>query len=217
MKSRTKRVVIATGGQWGDNDHRLIKDSDYVIGVDGGNVVLIDRGIPIDLAVGDFDTASSQHVQQLQSLGVPITQLPVDKDVTDTDFAVTKALELQPVEVLLLGAWGSRWDHTLANIHLLERLSRFDVTGIMQNEWNRIQLVRPGQLNVSKGQFTYLSLLAWTETVKGVTLSGFRFPLVDATLTRTNSLAISNEWTEEVGKIRHTEGELLVIQSRDPF
>lgn len=216
MNNKDNRVVIATGGEWSSDDHHLIEKADFVIGVDAGNVELLERRIPIDLAVGDFDTASRERVQELRSHGVPLEQLPTDKDVTDTDFAVTKALEKEPAEVLLLGAWGSRWDHTLANVALLERLLQAGVRGVMQSRYNRMQLARPGQLSVSKAHYTYLSLIAWGETVTGIHLSGFRFPLVDATLTRTSNLAISNEWTDEVGTIRHGEGKLLVIQSCDP-
>lgn len=217
MTNRNRRVVIATGGEWSSGDDRLIEKDDFVIGVDAGNVKLLERRIPINLAVGDFDTASQERVAELRSRGVPLEQLPVDKDVTDTDFAVTKALEQEPAEVLLLGAWGSRWDHTLANVALLERLLQAGVRGVMQNRWNRMQLAQPGRVGVSKGLYTYLSLISWSETVTGIHLSGFRFPLVDATLSRTSNLAISNEWTDEVGMIHHKEGELLIIQSRDPF
>lgn len=217
MNSKQKRVVIATGGVWHADDHRFINEDDFVIGVDGGSALLLERNIPLDLAVGDFDTAAPECVAALRSQGVPLEQLPEDKDVTDTDFAITKALERRPEEVLLIGAWGGRWDHTLANVCLLERLLQSGVDGVMQNRWNRMQLAAPGELSVRKLHYHYLSLIAWSEVVTGINLSGFRFPLVDATLKRTSSLAISNEWLGEYGTISHREGNLLVIQSRDPI
>lgn len=216
MKRQYNRVVIATGGMWCDDDHQFIDSDDFVIGVDGGNVELLERDIIPHLAVGDFDTASPEWVEALRVDGVFIEQLPRDKDMTDTDYAVTKALDLGPGEVLVLGGWGSRWDHTLANVNLLEKLLQAGVSGVMQNRWNRMQLVAPGKITVKQTPYQYLSLIAWSEVVEGIHLSGFRFPLVDATLERTRSLAISNEWTEESGTISHRKGNLLIIQSRDP-
>lgn len=215
MKRKHDRVVIATGGMWYHDDHQFIDEDDFVIGVDGGNVELLERDIIPHLAVGDFDTATQDWVEALHEHGVPIEQLPRDKDVTDTEFAITKALDHQPVEVLVLGGWGNRWDHTLANVNLLERLLQAGVRGVMQNRWNRMQLVGPGRQHVLKSHYHYLSLIAWNTVVKGLHLSGFRFPLANATLERTRSLAISNEWTKERGTIRHSEGNLLIIQSCD--
>lgn len=216
MTERDKRVVIATGGSWSPDDHHLIMDTDFVIGVDAGNVALLKRNVPIDLAVGDFDTTTPEQLDALLAKGVRVEYLPAEKDVTDTDFAVTKALEQNPTEVLILGAWGSRWDHTLANVTSLERLLRAGVRGVMQNRWNRMQLVPPGQLKVKKQNYTYFSLVPWSDTVTGIFLSGFKYPLANATLKRTSHLGISNEWIEETGTVSHEEGELLVIQSRDP-
>lgn len=215
MKGKDSRVVIATGGQWGPDDHALIAKDDFVIGVDGGNDELLQRNITPHLAVGDFDTAQLERVEALRSLGVPVEQLPRDKDVTDTDYAVTKALQRQPKEVLLLGAWGTRWDHTLANVNLLERIERAGVRGVMQNHLNRMELVGPGQHVVRRQHYHYMSMIAWQGAVKGIHLSGFRFPLVDATLERMSSLAISNEWIGESGTVKLREGKLLIIQSRD--
>lgn len=216
MKGTSERVVIATGGEWSGDEEQLITEDDYVIGVDAGIAELLQRNIAIDLAVGDFDSAPAKYVDMLRSQGVAIVTLDRDKDMTDTDFAVTKALARAPGEVLLLGAWGGRWDHTLANVTILERLLRAGVRGVMQNRWNRMQLVPPGTVRVAKEHYRYLSLIAWSGQVSGIHLSGFRFPLADYTLKRTSHLAISNEWLEETGTVRHKEGELLIVQSRDP-
>lgn len=216
VQKRAPRVVIATGGTWGEDDYRLLHEGDVVIGVDGGVVQLANCGITPNMAVGDFDTAPPQLVSRLRGQGVPVVQLPREKDVTDTDFAVTKALEWQPEEIVFLGAWGSRWDHTLANVNLLEKLLDQGVRGVMENRWNRMFLARPGEVRLPRSRFYYLSLLAWSDKVSGLTLEGFRYPLTEATISRTKSLTVSNEWEAETGIIRHREGLLLIVQSRDP-
>ena len=50
---------------------------------------------------------------------------------------------------------------------------------------------------------------------KGVTLKGFKYPLEDYTMGGFNALGVSNEITEDEANIRLTEGQLVVIESRD--
>jgi thiamine pyrophosphokinase len=44
---------------------------------------------------------------------------PIYKDLTDTEMALTWAIQQQAEEIILLGVTGTRFDHTLANVHLL--------------------------------------------------------------------------------------------------
>ncbi|KZE75730.1 hypothetical protein AV654_24980 [Paenibacillus elgii] len=41
--------------------------------------------------------------------------------MADTEMAFTQALEHKAGEIVLLGVLGSRWDHSLANVHLLRK------------------------------------------------------------------------------------------------
>ena len=50
---------------------------------------------------------------------------------------------------------------------------------------------------------------------RGVTLTGFKYPLKDHTLVFEQSLTISNELEAEEGIISFSEGKLLLIESRD--
>ena len=66
-----------------------------------------------------------------------------------------------------------------------------------------------------KDQFgKYVSLIPIYEA-RGVTLTGFKYPLKDHTLVFEQSLAISNELEAEEGIISFSEGKLLLIESRD--
>ena len=112
-----------------------------MIGVDGGNAALLESGLLPHLAVGDFDSAGAEMHKRLVRMGVPIKKLPAEKDMTDTHFAVTEALKRRPGTVLLLGALGTRFDHTLANLFLLEMMEREGVRGEILNRHNRIRLL----------------------------------------------------------------------------
>ncbi|GIQ63254.1 hypothetical protein PACILC2_18220 [Paenibacillus cisolokensis] len=90
------------------------------------------------------------------------------------------------------------------------------VDAVIEDEFNAVRLAQPGRpLTLTKGRFSQISLLPLTMTVKGITLSGFRYPLRDAELRMGQSLGISNQWAEPSGVIVFREGLLLVIESRD--
>lgn len=214
---RSERVVIVTGGGLDREDLEEIRPGeDFLIGVDGGNAALLESGLLPHLAVGDFDSAGAEMHKRLVRMGVPIEKLPAEKDMTDTHFAVTEALKRRPGTVLLLGALGTRFDHTLANLFLLEMMEREGVRGEILNRHNRIRLLcGEDSCRVRKGRYSYLSLLPLTETVSGVTLAGFRYPLTEAVLRRRDSLGVSNELVAEEGEIAVRSGMLFVVESRD--
>ncbi len=210
-------MVIVTGGDVEQASLGSIRpEEDFVIGVDGGIPMLLETGLTPDLAVGDFDSAGQEIFERLGRMGVPIKRLPVEKDVTDTHFAVTEALKRGPETLLLLGAIGTRLDHTLANLFLLEEMAREGVRGEILNRYNRIRLLRGGDsCRLEKGRFQYVSLLPLTDTVSGVTLTGFRYPLEEAVLRRRDSLGVSNELVAEEGEVSLRAGMLFVVESRD--
>jgi thiamine pyrophosphokinase len=62
---------------------------------------------------------------------------------------------------------------------------------------------------------SFVSLLPFTEQVRGLTLKGFKYPLDKIILTAGSSLGISNEIKEDEGIVEFASGILLVTESRD--
>ena len=62
---------------------------------------------------------------------------------------------------------------------------------------------------------TYVSLFPMGETVEGLTLEGFKYPLKDYTFEGFNTLGISNEIVDDIAKITVNEGQYIVIESKD--
>lgn len=212
------RWVVVAGGELADENLGAIRPEDRVVGVDGGVQALRRVNLPIHLAVGDFDTLGSQAPRLLKEAGIPVKRLPAEKDMTDTQYAVETAIAEGAQEILVLGALGgARFDHALANLFLLEKIEAAGIRGTIENVSNRIRL-HPGagkELWLKRGLFPYVSLLALTDQVEGVSLEGFRYPLCEATLYRPYPRGISNELVASRGKIRIRSGKLLVVESRD--
>lgn len=215
---KKNRIVVVAGGEISPSDLKQLTQRDRIFGVDGGILTLLEHGITPDCAVGDFDTAGPETLAFLKSREIPIENLPVAKDMTDTQFALEKALHEQPKEILILGALGgARFDHALANLFLLEKATAAGVPCTLLHRNNRIRLMtgEEGEMVLQSGGYQYISLLALTDQVEGVTLTGFRYPLQNTVLTRSNPLGISNELLTKAARIRIQAGKLLIIESRD--
>ena len=86
-------ITIVTGG--GCNNASLlfdyIKISNLVIGVDKGIEELLKLNIPIDIAIGDFDSIKSKELLNSNLIKETMTLNPV-KDISDTHAAVEFAI-----------------------------------------------------------------------------------------------------------------------------
>ncbi len=103
---------------------------------------------------------------------------------------------------------GRRFDHALANIHILTNALEADIPCEILDVNNRIYL--------SNKAFTLKkSNIPLTSSVKNLSLTGFQYPLRDYELTIGKSLGVSNEVTEDVAKVAFSDGVLIVIESKD--
>ena len=211
------RVLIFTGGRLTDWSVSHIRSDDYLIGADRGAAFLINLGFRPNMAIGDFDSVTSEQRAHIRSHSDTFEECdPILKDYTDTELAFQLALDRSPDEIILFGALGTRVDHSLANIHLLLRAAEQGIRCRIIDECNELQATT-GELQITNqdGAYTYVSLLPLTIEVTGIHLEGFRYPLYNATLTIGQSLGISNELIGTSGTIRIRSGALLVIQSKD--
>ena len=143
--------------------------------------------------------------------------IPAEKDWTDTELAVQRALEYGPSRIDLAGATGgSRIDHLLGNIQLLALALTAGVPMLLLDTHNRIRLLEKGCRIAKAEQYgDFISLLPFGGSVCGVTLRGMKYPLDDAVLTPDITLGISNEIVDETAEISFSSGKLLMIETRD--
>ncbi|BBH19911.1 thiamine pyrophosphokinase [Paenibacillus baekrokdamisoli] len=210
-----KRILIFTGGHLNEWALALIQPNDYLIGADAGALFLITNGYKPDVSLGDFDSVTAEELEVIRSNSSETLDFdPIDKDFTDTELAWQFALKKQPEEILLVGAIGTRFDHSLANVHLLRQAADQNILARIVDKHNCIRIVG-NEMTLIRSSYTYVSLLPLTATVAGITLKGFQYPLDEATLQIGQSLGISNKLSEDSASIRIREGLLLVIESMD--
>ncbi len=192
----------------------VIDKADYIICADSGIMHCHSLGLKADLWVGDFDSADFDKYKTLPALkDAEIIRLNPIKDATDTEFALECAAKRSYNDISVIGAVGSRIDHSLANIFLMEKYFADNIRIRIINENNIIHFVRDNTIELKKGDMKYVSVLP-LETVK-VSNKGFIYSLNEELMYRTSSRGISNELAQEIGIIKIAGGSALVIESKD--
>lgn len=186
-----------------------------VYAVDGGLAVVEAAGVMPDYLVGDFDTAEDTLVSRYEHRCVTLRHKP-EKDATDTELAVDEAIARGAENIVMLGATGTRMDHTLANVHMLYRIMKQGKKACILDEHNRISLHDKPFVCKRDAMFgSYVSFLPFFGETTGVTLKGFKYPLSGKNLMAGISLGVSNEVKEEKIEVSFERGYLLMIESQD--
>lgn len=206
------RAVVFSNGEYSDlgGVKARLSPGDWLIAADGAFTKVLAMGLVPDLMVGDFDSLSDSHLEQADRLGIRRLTLPAEKDYTDTDLALREAISAGYQQILLVGAFGGRLDHAVANLLILPPYVRQGVSISITDGQTDVYLV-PEHLTLRQSQNRVVSLLPLTEQVKGVTLDGFYYPLNDRTLRWGDSIGISNVPLRDEVTICLQEGILLVI------
>jgi thiamine pyrophosphokinase len=207
---KIKRIALVAGGYLSKKFLKDITSHDIVIGVDRGAWWLLSLRIIPDFAIGDFDSVSSEELAILKENSPNVVQYKPEKNETDLELGLALAMTLDPGSVTVFGSIGSRFDHSLAGILLLERFGQ-DITVVDEN--NEISVIYREKIIRRSTQFPYSSFIALTDAAE-VTLEGFKYPLDHGILERKRTLGISNEILETEAKITVHSGTILCVQSR---
>lgn len=191
------------------------KEDAVWVGVDRGVYELMRRGLRPDYAFGDFDSLPETEKQVL-STEANIFTFPQKKDKTDLELAVDWALEQHPETITVYGATGGRLDHEWANLRLLQKSFGTEIEMAIVDKQNRMFAREPGCYRIKRDlTFPYVSFLPLGESIKGLTLKGFKYPLQQVDVERDSTLTVSNELIEEKGTYSFTDGIVMVVRSRD--
>lgn len=219
MPDIENRILIITGGKIEESFLQdRVKKQQYsvIIAVDHGLTAADRCKLKLDFIVGDFDSVPDNLLKKYQEGSIPIKIYPVEKDKTDTELAIELALRLEPTGIDIIGATGTRLDHVLANIHLLLLPMQLGVITCLLDPNNRIHLAKESFEIKKETQYgNYVSLIPFTEKIRELSLSGFKYPLNKVTMTAGNSLGISNEIIDEIARVEFMSGILVVIEARD--
>ena len=204
-------AIIFVGG---DSPHSSLSahlpGDAHVIAADSGWEHAVRMGLTPNDLVGDMDSIHPVHLEQARNLGACVIEHPRDKDFTDTEIALRRAVEAGCDHITVVSGGGDRFDHLLSMVHAM---SDINLPLVAYVGTTRIEFVRPSRdLVVAAGPARTISLVPIGGDAIGVTTSGLRWNLEDDTLRSAASRGVSNEPTHESVTVSVAEGTVAVLQ-----
>lgn len=185
----------------------------YIVVADGGIKNLVGTDIIPDEVLGDFDSIDEEGKSFIEKNNIKIEKYPSRKDFTDTELCLEVLLKKGLVDIIILGATGTRLDHMFSSMFLLERLKKENVDGKFIDDYNEVSFISNETVEVKKNKYKYLSIVPVSKEVC-LTLKGTEYEVENLKFNRFTTIAVSNEVKDEVAKIE-IDGEGFLILSRD--
>lgn len=207
-----KSAIIANGS-FSDKTSFLneCSSADCIICADGGAKYAYNFGCTPDYVVGDFDSLEPEILDFYMKQDIEVIRYPKEKDYTDTELCIQKAIDIGSTEICILAGVGDRIDHTLGNIGLLHTIKESGLEGYIVSD-NCYIYICSNELSIKGNIGDIVSVIPFKGDASGVSLSGFKYPLDNVNVSFGSPLGISNEIVEDTCQVKVTEGELLVIR-----
>lgn len=208
----TKVLVVAGGVR----DHGMLPPAEAYVGVDRGCLALLTKGLPLDVAVGDFDSVTTEEYQLIQTSAKLMVTASAEKDDTDLELALKQVFAQWPeAEVTVYGALGGRLDHTLSNVFLPSHpdLAPFMGQISLVDQQNKVRFYPSGQQVVQTApDYAYVAFLL--EGQGQLEIKGAKYELSSANYFY-RKIYSSNEFIDRPVEVFVPSGYLVVIYSKD--
>lgn len=207
-------VLIIGSGSNIDKETLNDVDIEYVICADGGLEKVEFLGLLPNVIIGDLDSVNDKILKKYKTLDINIIKYNAEKDYTDMELAINHAIENNYKDIVLVGATGTRQDHTMANILLIEKYYKQGVRITIVDNNNTIQIISD-EIEIKNKEGYFVSIIPISDVVEKVTLKGFKYSLTDRNVERGSTLCVSNQIVSKTGKITIKSGIGLVFISKD--
>ncbi len=187
-----------TGGE-------ISAENAYVICCDGAYAWAKNR-VRIDENLGDFDSLFETPRP------APLERFPSEKDETDGELAVRRALDMGATDFVFYGGGGGREDHFLGNLHLLYKaIAAGAASALLCTNGAEIFLLGEGEHAFCCKAGQTISLLPFGGDAHIMDLRGLKYAPDDLKLHYGSTRGISNLTLGEEFSLRVEKGCALVI------
>jgi len=207
-------VVVVAGGNPPDPDALLqVPLGVRVIAADKGLEHAISLGLEVTVAVGDFDSASPDVVARAEAGATTVERHPAEKDATDLELALDRALSMSPERIVVLSGDGGRLDHLFATLLLLgsSRYESVEIDAFIGAA--RVYVVR-GERVIEGRPGELVSLFALHGPAEDVRTEGLTYSLDGETLEPGSTRGVSNVLVGERARVSTGSGVLVAVCPR---
>ncbi|MGT2888021.1 thiamine diphosphokinase [Streptococcus didelphis] len=192
------------------------RDFDYFVGIDRGSFFLLENKLPLDLAIGDFDSVSEQEFSNIKKKAKKIITAPAEKDDTDTELALKTIFAMDAsAEVTIFGAFGGRLDHLMSNIFLPSDpdLTPYMSQIVLRDSQNHIQYRQKGSHLIEQVEgMAYVSFM--TDGQADLRIRHAKYDLSSQNFFK-KKVYSSNEFIGQAIEVAVDSGYIVIIQSKD--
>ena len=207
------QIAIVTNGTFPEDFLPEIAKEKFIIGVDRAGFVLVQKGVLPDLVLGDMDSVTKNELQEMKQKGIIVKEFEKDKDNTDTELAVMEAISRGYKKAVIYGVWGTRFDHLLSSVLLLEKYQS-SIKLLIKDGKNEIGLISGQEKITVNKNYRYISFISLSD-FSTLTLIGLKYSLQRRMIKRGDTLCVSNEIVSKKGKAEVHAGKVLMIKSID--
>ena len=199
-------LIVANGTVKNRNFYKkTIKKADIIVAADGGADNCIKLGISPDYVVGDLDSISDKAKEKFKKNTIH----DKDQNTTDLEKAINLAKKFKCKNLTIIGAIGSRMDHTISNIMALFKTKN---PSKIIDESNEIFAVeKETEIRGKKGDIVSIIPVS---RVEGLACHGLKWNVknknVDAGWTGT-----SNIMTGSKANVKLKSGKIIIIKAKE--
>ncbi|HEL1742662.1 TPA: thiamine diphosphokinase [Streptococcus suis] len=206
------KIAVIAGGSF----DCLPEPADLYVGVDAGSLRLLDHSLPLNWAIGDFDSVTPEELGRIKDLAERCLQAPAEKDDTDLELALKEIFKAYPqAQVRIYGALGGRMDHMMSNLFLPAEpdLAAFMEQIELVDSQNIIRFRPAGRHRLSPiAGMKYISFMPSDQS--RLTIRRAKYPM-DASNYFFKKCYSSNEFIDRDIDIQLDQGYVVLIYSKD--
>ncbi len=202
-----KRCVVVGASDLKINLKDYLLKDDFIIAADKGWLKCKEQNIQPHLIVGDFDSSKKPKEDFAK-----IIVLPKEKDDTDSYYIARYIIENNFTHAVFFAmTGGDRIEHTIANIQMLNFLSKNKINAKMIDEKSQFVVITDEEISLEYKKDCYFSVFSFSKS-EGVSIKNAKYVVEDDTITNDYPIGISNEFLLDTDvKIQVKKGSLLII------
>ncbi|MCH5150000.1 MAG: thiamine diphosphokinase [Spirochaetales bacterium] len=178
-------------------------DVQLVIAGDGGADILADVGIVPDILIGDMDSISPKSTDVVRG-NCEVFKYPREKDYSDSQLCIKKALEYNPRKIILAAVTGTYIDHSIANLINLFQVCKCGTEIEIMTSNSRIFVITPNKpaeiVGKNGRRFSFFPI----EPIEGLVMNGFYYHFSGDSL---------NRWEYSLSNVINNDNALLAFKS----
>ncbi len=178
-------------------------------GCETGTLAIIDKNLPLQCALGDFDSISAADLKRIKEKALSIETYSSHKDFSDSELAVDYLVQKGYQNINVYGGLGGRTDHQHINFLLALKYPQVKFIDAIQELYS----LSVGEHLIEKGNYDVFSIFSFKKAQ--ISIEDCEYPLSKKDIDIDNTLTLSNAWISDYARLTIHAGKCLIIKCKN--